>query len=423
MVTTTDSLTELLSAASAARGQAPPPGDERYAAYCARLAEDLARQWDAVLAANADDVAAARATGLAESLIDRLRLTPAHLDPLVALAERVRAALPDVTRPTAAMDLPGGAAVYRRPKALGVLLMIYEARPTVTVEGALLAVAVGNTVLLRGGAEIAATAAKLGEIAASAADAAGLPPMVHVLTDTDRRLVRELLRRHDAIDALIPRGSPSLIDYCRTASTIPVIASGGGVNHLYVDASADPAMAARIALDSKLTEPTACNTLEMVLAHREVASALVIELLAAADDFDLRLDPSLSVTGSRTSVLAEHDNGREFLDRSLGIRPVDGLADAVEHIHRYGSRHTEAIVANDPAVVDAFLSTVDAAALVVNGSLRLHDGPTMGLGPELSISTGRLHVRGPVGLAALLTHSWVIEGHGVLRGRGGAVAS
>jgi glutamate-5-semialdehyde dehydrogenase len=251
--------------------------------------------------------------------------------------------------------------------------------------------------------------------------------MVQVLADADRRLVRQLLGRHDAIDALVPRGSPSLIDHCRTSSTIPVIASGGGVNHLYVDASADLELAARIALDSKLVEPTACNTLEMVLVHGNVAerlARLLVELGPhAAEPYTLRLDPALAAKvrgGPRVAVQAldAHDDGREFLDRTLAVRAVAALDAAVEHIRRYGSRHTEGVVASRTEVVDGFLRAVDAATLVVNGSLRLHDGPTMRLGPEISISTGRLHVRGPVGLAALLTYSWAVDGNGTLRGGG-----
>jgi glutamate-5-semialdehyde dehydrogenase len=309
-------------------------------------------------------------------------------------------------------------------------LMIYEARPTVTIEGALLPVAVGNAVILRGGAEIARTALAFGAIVADALATAGLPAgLAQVLADPDRRVVRELLGRSDVIDALIPRGSPSLIDYCQRNSTIPVIASGGGVNHLYVDRTADVELAARLALDSKVAEPTACNTLEMVLAHAAIADEFVAALIRlserSAQPYQLRIDPSLlprgegqAETAGQVTVqpLSEHDDGREFLDRTIGIRPVAGVDEALAHIVRYGSGHTEGVAARDPEVIDRFLSVVDAAALVVNASLRMHDGPTMRLGPELSISTGRLHVRGPVGLSSLVTYSWVIEGDGDLRG-------
>lgn len=423
-------LEEMLAAGVAARTEAPPPGSASYLAYCAELAARLGNGWDRVLDASATDVAAARARGLPEALIDRLTLSDRHLRQLVALAGDVAAALPAVTAPGAPRPATRSLAIRRMPKPIGLILMIYEARPTVTVEGALLPVAVGNAVILRGGSEIAHTARALGEIVAEALQAAGLPDrMAQVLTDPDRRLVRELLKRADVIDALIPRGSPSLIDHCQRTSTIPVIASGGGVNHLYVDRTADLDLAARIALDSKLAEPTACNTLEMVLAHTDIAGELVEALLRLGDrigqPYQLRLPPALppallTVPGAARQVvvqpLAAHDNGREFQDRTVGLRPVAGIEPAIAHIRQYGSRHTEGVVARDPQVIERFLSAVDAAALVVNSSLRLHDGPTMALGPELSISTGRLHVRGPVGLAALLTYSWVIEGNGALRG-------
>ncbi|WP_233512267.1 glutamate-5-semialdehyde dehydrogenase [Micromonospora deserti] len=438
---------DILTGVTTARAALPPPGDARYDRYCAVLAAHLTHSWEDVLAANAVDVGRAVAAGLGADLVDRLALHKRHLATLVGLIDRTRAALPAVTAPGPAHRADNGTTRRRLPKPFGVALMIYEARPTVTVEGALLPVAVGNAAVLRGGAEIAATNQALVAVVDRALADAELPDgTVAIVTDPDRRVVRALLKRPDAIDVLIPRGSPSLIDYCRTSSTIPVIASGGGVNHLYVDRSADLDLAARIALDSKLGEPTACNTLELVLAHTEVARELTRTLLRTgaglAEPWLLRVDPRL--VAASTSVarpaapsgpdaapaarptttpvveLTAADDGREFLERSIGIRPVAGLDEAVDHIRRFGSGHTEGVVATDRAVVDAFLARVDAAALVVNGSLRLHDGPTMGLGPELSISTGRLHVRGPVDLSALLTYSWVIEADGTLRGEGAA---
>lgn len=414
---------DTLHAAGRARATAPAPGDGAYEAYCDELVRHLEKRWDQVLAANRADVAAAHERGLSDTLVDRLTLADRHLPMLTRLARAVRDALPEATRPGDPARAELGFTVRRVPKAIGTVLMIYEARPTVTVEGALLPVALGNSVILRGGREVLGTNVALGAAAAEAAVAAGLPDgMVQVLADTDRALLRELLRRHDAIDLLIPRGSPSLIDYCRTASRIPVIASGGGVNHLYVHRSADLGQAARIVVDSKVTEPTACNTLEMVLVDAEIAAELARAILehagAGAERLRLKVDATLidSLGGADVEPLSEHDDGREFLERTVGLRPVADVAQAAAHIRCHGSGHTEGVVAGDTGVVTAFLRAVDAAALVVNGSLRLHDGPTMGLGPELSISTGRLHVRGPVRLPDLLTYSWVVDADGVLRG-------
>jgi glutamate-5-semialdehyde dehydrogenase len=248
--------------------------------------------------------------------------------------------------------------------------------------------------------------------------------MVQVLGDTDRNQFRELLRRDDALDLVIPRGSPSLVDYCRTATRIPVIVGGGGVNHVYVHESADPELAVRLVLDSKLPEPAGCTALEMALVDEGAADAFFAELArraAAGELLDLRLRvpeeliPDLPEELERVEPLADHDDGREYLDLVLAIRVVEGVEEAIEHIRRHGSAHTEGIVAEDAEAIERFCGRVDAAAVIVNGSLRLHDGPTIGLGAELAISTGRLHVRGPVTIDALVTHTWRIEGNGAVR--------
>ncbi|WP_333740254.1 glutamate-5-semialdehyde dehydrogenase [Streptomyces sp. IBSBF 2806] len=417
----------LLTSARAALAAAPPTGDPAYARYCRELADRLADHWPAVLKANAQDVALAAERGLSPVLLDRLRLTDAHLDGLRQLTRAVLSELAEVTAPEAGVPVGDWGVRLRTPKPLGVVFMVYEARPTVTVEGALLPVAVGNAVLLRGGKEIARTNEALSVVAREALEAAGLPArLVTVLDDPDRTQLRALLKRPDAVDVLIPRGSPSLIDYCRSASSIPVIASGGGVNHVYVHRSADLDLAAEVALDSKLPEPTACNTAEMLLVDAEVAGDLVRAILRAAERDDrqvaVRLDPRVPRPDGRAGArpwriedLHEHDLGREFLDATIGVRAVDGPHEALAHIRRYGSGHTEGVLARDAGVSEEFTRRVDAAAIVVNGSLRLHDGPTLGLGSEISISTGRMHVRGPVTLGSLVTHSWVVEARGTLR--------
>lgn len=326
-------------------------------------------------------------------------------------------ALPEVSARGPEVPVAGWGIRYQVPKPLGLVLVIYEARPTVTIEGALLPVCVGNAVLLRGGKEIAATNAVLAGIVRTALERAGLPgDLVTVLDDPDRRIMRALLTDPTSADVLIPRGSPSLINYCKSATSIPVIASGGGANHLYVDAGADLALAAAIAVDSKVSEPTACNTLELVLVHETVArefTATLRQVIAShSQPCALRLDPRIGIS---TPPLAEHDFGREFLEPTVGVLAVSGPESALTHIRRYGSGHTEGVISSDQRVIDQFVSGVDAAAIVINGSLRLHDGLTMELGPELSIATGRLHVRGPVGLRSLLTYSWVVHARGTLR--------
>lgn len=420
----------LLTSARAAVAAAPPPGDSAYERYCRELAKKLAEHWPTVLEANAEDVVHAEQRGLPPVLLDRLRLTDAHLGQLERLTETVLSELGEVTARDAGVPVGDWGVRLRAPKPLGVVFMVYEARPTVTVEGALLPVAVGNAVLLRGGKEIARTNEALSTVARKALHAAGLPAdLVTVLDDPDRAQLRALLRRPDAIDVLVPRGSPSLIDYCRSASSIPVIASGGGVNHVYVHRSADLDLAAEVALDSKLPEPTACNTAELMLVDAEAATGFVAAVLRAAErdqrQVTVRLDPRVPLprteTGNGTgrpwqiAELQKHDLGREFLDATIGVYPVAGLDEALAHIRRHGSGHTEGVLATDTDVTEEFTRRADAAAIVVNGSLRLHDGPTLGLGSEISISTGRMHVRGPVTLGSLITHSWVVEAHGTLR--------
>lgn len=415
---------ELLDHARSALRAAPPIGHPDYLTYCDRLVDTLAVEWKSVLAANEADLDAMRAAGRPEALLDRVRLTDRHLDGVHRLVESVRTAL----RREATEDrrlASGPLRVRKVRKPLGVLFMIYEARPTVTVEGALLPVVMGNAVLLRGGGEIAATNRALAPLVRESLDAAGLPRgLAQVLDDVDRSELRALLKRHDVIDAVVPRGGPSLVEFCRAASTVPVIASGGGVNHLYVHESADIELAARIVLDSKLPEPTACNTLETVLCDRIVLPHLVDAVIGLAraqgERCTVKLPAELWRVGDdvvTVEAYTEHDRGREFLDRTVGLLPVSDLDDAVDFIRGHGTGHTEGVVARDTTVLTRFCDRVDAAAIVVNGSLRLHDGPTMGLGPEISISTGRLHVRGPVDLTALTTHSWVIDAAGTLRGR------
>lgn len=423
-------LEAVLAAARDALRTAPPLDDPAYLRYPAALADRLTAHWPALREANAADLAAARARGLPQPLVDRLRLDPAHLRYLLKLTESVRGAQPAVLADTRVRRAGGWGELRAVAKPLGVLLMVYEARPTVTVEGALLGPAVGNAVLLRGGREIAATNAAMARAIRGALGDAGLPPaLATVLDDPDRSRLRALLKRSDAVDVLIPRGSPSLIDYCRSASSIPVIASGGGVNHLYVHASADLELAARATLDSKIPEPTACNTVEVVLVDRAVAPRFVQALARAArragDPVEIRVDahrlPGLAgddLAGDDTvrfAALGPADFGREFLDATVAVHEVDGIDDALAHVERHGTGHTEGVIAADRDAVRRFRSRVDAAALVVNGSLRLHDGPTLGLGPELAISTGRLHARGPVTLADLVTRAWLVDAAGTLR--------
>ncbi|SES17005.1 glutamate-5-semialdehyde dehydrogenase [Lentzea albida] len=420
----------IVSNARRAAGAAPPVGDPAYAAFAGAVRRRLVECWEEVVAANEADVRSARDAGLSSAMAGRMGLTAAHRDALVELTHRVQEDLPGVTAPGPRVRGAGRSRARTVARPLGVLLMIYESRPMVTLDSAVLAVCTGNAVLLRGGSECRGCNTVLAGVIASALRESGLPEhLAQVLLDTDRAGLRELMKRDDAIDVLLPRGGAGLVSYCRTASRIPVIAGGAGVNHLYAHSSADPDEAVRLVLDSKLPDPAGCTALEMLLLDEDLADDFFTALsgrlgepdvrglvLRAPADLVKRLPDALT-EALEVRELAENDDGREFLDTTLGVRVVSDVDEAVRHVRRFGTGHTEGVVARSAEVVDHFTARVDAAAVVVNGSLRLHDGPTMGTGPEMAISTGRLHVRGPVGLAALLTRSWVVDGGGTVRFR------
>jgi glutamate-5-semialdehyde dehydrogenase len=283
--------------------------------------------------------------------------------------------------------------------------------------------ATGNAVLLRGGSEISQTISAVGDLLETALADAGLPQgLLSIVNSTDRAQLRELLRRDDAIDVIIPRGSPSLIEHCRTVSRIPLIASGGGVNHVYVHRSADPHTAARLVLDAKLRDSAACTAVEMVLVDEQMVEPFLAALAETpgTGSLTLRVPENLTVPDAlRGKIdqipLSEQDNGREFLNPTLAVHPVPDADAAIVHINQHGSGHTEGVLAMDPTVSEDFARRVDAATVVINGSLLLNDAPSMGLGTALAISTARLHVRGPVTLTALYTHSWIVDGTGTAR--------
>ncbi|MET8762928.1 glutamate-5-semialdehyde dehydrogenase [Lentzea sp. NPDC004782] len=420
----------IVSNARRAADAAPPVGDPAYTAFADAVRGHLEECWDEVLAANEADVRSARDAGLSPAMAERMGLTGAHRDAVVELTRRVAKDLPEVTAPGPEVRGAGRSRARLVARPLGVLLMVYESRPMVTLDSAVLAVCAGNAVLLRGGSECRGCNAVLAGVIASALRESGLPEhLAQVLLDTDRAGLRELMKRDDAIDVLLPRGGAGLVSYCRTASRIPVIAGGAGVNHLYAHSSADPDEAVRLVLDSKLPDPAGCTALEMLLLDEGLADGFFSALIGQLHEPDvrelvLRVPAEVSerlpaeLTGALEVLeLAGNDDGREFLDTTLGVRVVSGVDEAVRHVRRFGTGHTEGVVARSAEVIDHFTAHVDAAAVVVNGSLRLHDGPTMGAGPEIAISTGRLHVRGPVGLAALLTRSWVVDGGGAVRFR------
>ena len=371
-----------------------------------------------ILAANADDVAAAEAAGTTATVVDRLRLTDARLQSMAAGLRKV-AALPDPVGEVAdGWTRPNGLRVQRVRVPLGVVAIIYENRPNVTSDAFGLCLKAGNAAFLRG-----SSAAIRSNIAIAAAlreglAKAGLPEDSLVLIeDTSYEAAIEFMRLRDSIDVLIPRGGPSLIRSILDNATVPYVIDGDGNCHVYVDASADLSAAAAIVENAKVQRPSVCNALESLLVHRNVAATFLTDLAPRLEGVELVGDEATKeILGDRVAALAtDEDYATEFLDLKLAVRVVDTLDAAIAHITRYGTGHSEAIVTTDLRAAERFTQEVDAAAVLVNASTRFVDGEELGFGAEIGISTQKLHARGPMGLRELTTLKFVIHGDGHTR--------
>ena len=353
---------------------------------------------------------------------DRLKLT---VDRIQVLADSVIdvANLDDPTgKVLLQKTLENGLQIEKRSVALGVVGVIYESRPNVTVDVVALCIQSGNVCLLRGGSDAWFTNSYLVSLIRQAIEAAGINPDIVQLLPTARELMGELLTAKDYVDILIPRGSQALIDYVRDHAKVPVIETGAGVCHTYVDETADLDKAARIVANAKISRPSVCNALDTVLVDQQVAGPLLTKLVPyfAAHQVEVYADPqafqSLENAGyPHLQHATEDDFGREFLDLKCSVKVVEGLEDALDHIATYSSKHSECIVSTDPAHIDTFLQTVDAAAVYANASTRFTDGGEFGLGAEIGISTQKLHARGPFALEKLVTEKWVVKGDGQIR--------
>jgi glutamate-5-semialdehyde dehydrogenase len=409
-------------ARAAARALAPAGRTRKDQALCAvaeRLraaATDGARS--AVLAANAEDVAAARAAGLSDALVDRLVLDPARIQAMAAAVLEI-AAFDDPVGEVAGMRRrPNGLLVGQVRVPLGVIAMIYESRPNVTVDAAALCLKSGNAVILRGGKEAARSNAALGELVREAVGSAGLPPdAVQILPSLDREATKVLLGLAGSIDLAIPRGGEGLIRFVAEHARVPVIQHYKGVCHLYVDAEADLDMAFRLVENGKLQRPGVCNALECLLVHERSAAPLLerIATLIGSRGLELRGDDATVALVPAARRAAPEDWGSEFLAPILAIRVVPSLDEALEHIARYGSNHTEAICTARYDHAQRFLREVDASCVLVNASTRFNDGGELGLGAEIGISTTKLHAYGPMGLASLTALKWIAYGEGQTR--------
>jgi glutamate-5-semialdehyde dehydrogenase len=376
-----------------------------------------------ILTENARDVAAAREAGQSEATLDRLLLDARRVEAIARAVLEV-AALPDpVGEVTASWRRPNGLEVRKVRIPLGVVLMVYEARPNVTADAAALCVKSGNAVILRPGSDALRSSLALGRAFSEGLRAAGLPEAsAQVVPTPDREATFELLQLDELIDLAIPRGGPSLIRAVAERSRVPVVKHYQGVCHLFLDASAPRDQAVALAVNGKVQRPGVCNATECLLVHRAAAESLLPEVGRALAEagVELRCDPTALTILKRAGVAAvsadPSDFGKEFLDKILAVRVVADLDGALEHIARYGSLHTEAIVTRDLGSARRFEREVTASAVMVNASTRFNDGGELGLGAEIGISTTKLHAFGPMGLQELTTQKYVVAGDGHVRG-------
>jgi len=374
---------------------------------------------EAVLAANAADLAAADARGISAAMRDRLRLDDARIEGIASAIEQV-VALPDpVGELSESRVLASGLRIARMRVPLGLVGIVYEARPNVTSDAAALCLKSGNACVLRGGSEAVRSNHAIAAVYAEALAAEGLPPAsVSLLPTTDREATLALIRQAGVVDLVIPRGGESLIRFVTDNARVPVIQHYKGVCHLYVDGDADLAMAEALVLNGKVQRPSACNALETLLVDRACADAFVPRIVAAlaARGVSLRGDAAVCALAPGVAAATDADWDTEYLDLVLSIAVVDGLDGALAHIARHGTLHTEAIVTRDAARGERFVREIDASLVLVNASTRFNDGTELGLGAEIGISTSKLHAYGPMGLRELCTQKWVGYGEGQVRG-------
>jgi glutamate-5-semialdehyde dehydrogenase len=385
------------------------------------IAAALSEHADEILEANARDLEAGREAGLSDALLDRLALSDKRIAEMAAGARKI-AALPDpVGEVIDGSTLPNGLQMRRVRVPLGLVAVVYEARPNVTIDAAALCLKSGNAVVLRGSSSAAESNAVLGAVASQAAVAAGLPSgAISPLTGGERDELAELATQTGVVDLIIPRGGEGLKAALKGVATVPVIYAASGNNHVYVDASADLESAEAIVLNSKLQRPGTCNASEKLLVHADVAERFLPRVLGALRDAGVTLHGDerarLAAGAAPVDAASDEDWDTEYLALEMAVAVVDCTADAIEHINAHGSGHSEAIVTRDTSSARAFQLGVDAACVYVNASTRFTDGGEFGKGAEIGNSTQKLHARGPIGLQELCTFKYLVDGEGQIRG-------
>ena len=410
-------ITNLCTATKTAAASIASASTAKKNAALAAIADGLSADRDAILAANARDLASAADNGVPTTMLDRLRLTEARIDSICA-ALRELVGLADPIGSGERWVRPNGLIIERVKVPMGVVGMIYEARPNVTVDAAALCLKTGNAVVLRGGKEAIETNRALVASMKAALSTVGIDPAVLALVErTEREGVNAMLTARGLLDVVIPRGGAGLIRTVVENARVPVIETGAGNCHLYVDETADLEMAVKVAINAKASRPSVCNAVETMLVHASVAAKFLPMFAEAAKEsgIELRGCPRTKILLPDAVDAAEADWATEYNDYILAVRVVDTLADAIAHINRYNTGHSEAIITQSRAAAARFQREVDAAAVYVNASTRFTDGGEFGLGCEMGISTQKLHARGPMGLEELNTYKYIIKGKGHIR--------
>lgn len=386
------------------------------------IADLLIQNSDQILIANQKDVQLAKESGLSDAIIDRLLLTEERLKTIAKDVLNVMGLKDPIGEMIDGYTLKSGLRLQQKRVPIGVIGVIYEARPNVTIDIVSLCLKTGNAVILRGGKETINTNTVLIKIIQDALGRTDLPAnAVQTITNPDRKFITQLLKLDRYVDMIIPRGGAALHQLCREQSTIPVITGGIGVCHIYIDETADFIKALPIIVNAKTQRPSTCNTLETLLVHRNIAKQFLPMLSQIMAENDVKLHANeearaiLDINGALVELVTDIELRQEWLSKDLNVIIVDSLTDAVEHIREYGSGHSESILTRNLINAEKFVNLVDAAAVYVNASTRFTDGAQFGLGAEVAVSTQKLHARGPMGLDALTTYKWIGYGDDLIR--------
>ena len=411
-------ISDLVVTARAAQSVLAQSSHEARASALQHAATLIRAHADEIMAHNRTDLDRAEKTGVASSFVDRLTLNESRIEAMAAGLEDILALDDPLGRELARWQRPNGLDITRVSTPLGVIGVIYESRPNVTVDAAGLCLVSGNAVILRGGSDSSASSAFLAKLMAEGLEAAGLPGGgVQMVPTTDRAAVGAMLAANGEIDVIIPRGGRSLVERVQTEARVPVFAHLEGICHLFIDAAADSAKSVEIAVNAKMRRTGICGAAETILVDSAVAGDMVPAIASALirAGCAIRGDEHVCSLVADATVATEADWSTEYLDSIISMKVVDGAEAAINHIAHYSSGHTDCIITEDEATAEAFLACVDSAIVMVNASTQFADGGEFGMGAEIGIATGRMHARGPVGAAQLTSFKYIVRGNGQIR--------